>query len=89
MVRVAKDKGVPVVDEDLIKDKTYSFYLTTNGEGKMANNFSIAATASTIAAAAEPKVGRPAINRMTLLFMLMALAGLGAGLYPRRDFWGN
>ena len=47
----------------------------------MANNFSLAATADSIAASAEPKVGRPAINRMTLLFLLLALAGLGAGLY--------
>ncbi|MBU0482566.1 MAG: polysulfide reductase NrfD [Proteobacteria bacterium] len=47
----------------------------------MANNFSLAATASSIAAAAEPKVGRPAINRITLLFVLLMLAGLGAGLY--------
>jgi len=47
----------------------------------MGSNFSLAATVSSIAAAAEPKVGRPAINRMTLLFMLFLLAGLGAGIY--------
>lgn len=47
----------------------------------MGNNFSLAATVSSIAAAAEPKVGRPAINRVTMLFMLLLLAGLGAGIY--------
>jgi molybdopterin-containing oxidoreductase family membrane subunit len=47
----------------------------------MANNFSLAATASSIAAAAEPKVGRPAINTATMLFILLLLVGLGAGAY--------
>ncbi|MBU0483841.1 MAG: polysulfide reductase NrfD [Proteobacteria bacterium] len=47
----------------------------------MANNFSIAATADSIAAAAEPQVGTPAINKTTLLFILMAVVGVGAGVY--------
>lgn len=47
----------------------------------MGNNFSLAATVSSIAAAAEPKVGRPAINRVTLMFLALLLAGLGAGIY--------
>ncbi|NTV14881.1 MAG: polysulfide reductase NrfD [Desulfobulbaceae bacterium] len=47
----------------------------------MGNNFSLAATVSSIAAAAEPRVGRPAINRVTLLFLALLMAGLGAGIY--------
>ncbi|MBU0674017.1 MAG: polysulfide reductase NrfD [Proteobacteria bacterium] len=47
----------------------------------MASNFSIAATASSIAAAAEPRVGSPAINKVTMVFLLMLLSGLGVGLY--------
>ena len=47
----------------------------------MANNFSLAATASSIAAAAEPEVGRPTINKATMLFILMLLVGLGGGIY--------
>lgn len=47
----------------------------------MAINFSLAATASSIAAAAEPKVGRPAINKATLFFMFLVLLALGAGIY--------
>ncbi|OKY76581.1 MAG: polysulfide reductase NrfD [Desulfobulbaceae bacterium DB1] len=40
----------------------------------MSNGFSLAATA-------EPKVATPGINKVTLLFVLMAVAGVGAGLY--------
>ena len=47
----------------------------------MANNFSLATTASSIAAAGEPKVGTPTINKATILFILMTLTGIGAGLY--------
>jgi len=47
----------------------------------MGSNFSLAATVSSIAAAAEPRVGRPAINRVTLMFLLLLMAGLGAGIY--------
>jgi len=41
---------------------------------KMSNGFSLAATA-------EPKVATPGLNKITLLFVLMAVAGVGAGLY--------
>jgi molybdopterin-containing oxidoreductase family membrane subunit len=47
----------------------------------MGTNFSLAATATSIAAAAEPKVARPAINKATMLFLLLTLIGLGAGIY--------
>ncbi len=40
----------------------------------MSNGFSLAATA-------EPKVATPGLNKITLLFVLMAVAGVGAGLY--------
>jgi molybdopterin-containing oxidoreductase family membrane subunit len=40
----------------------------------MANQFSLAATA-------EPKVATPGLNKATVIFILMAVAGIGAGLY--------
>ncbi|MBI5556041.1 MAG: polysulfide reductase NrfD [Deltaproteobacteria bacterium] len=40
----------------------------------MSNGFSLAATA-------EPKVATPGLNKTALLFVLMAVAGVGAGLY--------
>ncbi|MDA8165568.1 MAG: polysulfide reductase NrfD [Desulfobacteraceae bacterium] len=40
----------------------------------MSNNFSIAASA-------EPEVATPAISKTTLLFLLLIVAGLGAGAY--------
>ena len=38
----------------------------------MSNGFSLAATA-------EPKVATPGLNKTTMLFVLMAVAGVGAG----------
>lgn len=47
----------------------------------MINNFSIADAANSVAAAAEPEFGRPAINKATMLFILMLLLGLAGGVY--------
>ncbi len=47
----------------------------------MSSNFSLAATADSISAAAEPKVATPLISKTTLLFSLMVIVGVGAGIY--------